>query len=299
MADPVTLPDEITEEAVRVTARDGFSLSALWLRPPAAKGALLVSTGTGYPKEFYLRFARAAAERGFACLLFDWRGIGGSAPEDLAAMKMDYSDWGRLDFPAMFEALRAGSGTDGPHLHVGHSAGGHMVGFADNHALIDAHAFICVGSGYWGNHLLWYRPAALWFWHGWGAWSLAQHGYVKRGGGWTGRPLPRGVFETWKRWCHDPSYYRRELEEKLRPHHFEDVTAPIRSFIYKDDPIATPKTGQHMLDAYPNAPSELVVASAADFGLSAIRHDGPFPKRSLAAAEPVLEWLDSFLIVER
>lgn len=286
--------ENLITEAVRVPARDGFLLDALWVRPPAPRAALLVSTGTGYRKEYYLRFAKRAAARGFACLLFDWRGIGGSAPAEMAGFEVDYPDWGRLDFPAVIEELNRNSGTDGPCLHMGHSVGGHFIGFADNHDLIDAHAFVCVGSGYWGHHKWWYRPLALFFWHGWGAYSLNRHGYVKTGGGWTGQALPRGVFETWRRWCHQPDYYLEELGATLRPHYFDEVRGPVRSFIYTDDPIASPRTAEKILSAYANAAADIVVTPPSEHGLKAIGHGGPFTKKTIPAAEPVLAWLATY-----
>ena len=161
-----------------------------------------------------------------------------------------------------------------------------------NHAQIDAHAFVCVGSGYWGHHALWYRPLALFFWHGWGAYSLRRYGYLKTGGGWTGRSLPKGVFTTWRRWCHQPEYYLNELASVLRPHHFEEIRAPIRSFIYQDDPIASLRTGEILLRAYPAASKEIVLHRAAEFGLKSIGHGGPFTKKTAPAAAPILDWLD-------
>ena len=57
------------------------------------------------PKGFYDRFAWHLAGLGAVVLTYDFRGIAGSRPEDLAAMQMDYPDWGRLDMPAALEAL--------------------------------------------------------------------------------------------------------------------------------------------------------------------------------------------------
>ena len=292
MSDLAPLDTAISQEAVRVPARDGFLLSALWVRPERPRAALLISPGTGYPKEYYLRFAKLAAGRGVACLLFDWRGMAGSAPEDLSTFEIDYPDWGRLDLPGVIDELRRGSGTDGPHLHMGHSVGGHFVGFADNQAQIDAHAFVCVGSGYWGHHLWWYKPLVLFFWHGWGSYCLARYNYVKTGMGWTGRPVPGGVFRTWRRWCHNPRSYLDDLETVLRPHHFDEVKGPIRSFVYTDDPIATPRTARLILEAYPYAEKEVVVSTPEDLSLKSMGHGGPFSKKTISAAEPVLAWLE-------
>jgi predicted alpha/beta hydrolase len=142
---------------------------------------------------------------------------------------------------------------------VGHSVGGHFVGFMPEPNRIARHAFVSVGTGYWGLHHRNYNPLELFFWHGFGPFSLRRHGYVKGGGLWAGTDLPRGVFETWKRWCLKPEYFEEELGDRLRPNAFAAVTAPITSWIFTDDPIATPVTAERLLRVYPNAPHQIVV----------------------------------------
>ena len=261
-------------------AADGTPLRGTLLEPDERPElAVMVSSGTGFPMRFYRRCAEHLAGRGALVLTFDYRGIGASAPEDLAAMKMDYPDWGRLDMPAAAQALRREAdrlGYERKLSHLAHSVGGHFAGFMENHALFSAHAFAAVGSGYWRDHPLSYNPFELWFWHVLGPRSLRRHGYVARGGGWTGAPLPRGVFETWKRWCRTPGYYREELAQRLRPHHFDALDAPIRSWVFPDDPIANPRTAADILLCYTAAPSAIAVRAPAELGVRRIGHEGAF-----------------------
>ncbi|MEM9421406.1 MAG: alpha/beta fold hydrolase [Pseudomonadota bacterium] len=295
----MTLPPstEVHETKLTISARDGYPLSALRISSPSPdteppRAGLMITAGTGFPKSYYRHFAHRAAKRGYCVYLYDCRGIGGSAPDDLAQLKMEYTDWGRYDMPAVADHIADEMGGK-PLLHVGHSVGGHFVGFMDNHDKIKAHAFVCVGSGYWRGHHLWYRPFVLWFWHGHGARSVKKRGYVSRGGGWTGQPLPKGVFSTWKRWCAHKDYFLPELKTTLKPHYFADVKAPIRSFIYTDDPIANEKAGQFILNRYPNAKTEMLVQSPKELGLKRVGHNGPFTKATNAASDAVLSWLDT------
>lgn len=271
-------------------ASDGFPLSMRLVSAAQPAHAVLVSSGTGFPKGFYERFARRLAGQGCAVLTYDYRGIAGSRPEDLAALRMDYPDWGRLDMAAALdELIEAVPGL--PVSHLGHSVGGHFVGFMPNQDRIQRHAFVSVGSGYWGLHHRSYNPLELFFWFGFGPLSLARHGYVKGGGLWAGTDLPRGVFETWKRWCLSPDYFGDELKDRLQPHHFEAVTAPIRSWIFPDDPIATPRTGPRLLEAYPNAPSEIIVRTPADYGVRRIGHEGAFRRGMEPLWDEIFHWL--------
>lgn len=282
-------PDLILRD-LTAPAADGYPLSMRLISAPQPTHAVLVTSGTGFPKGFYERFARHLAGRGAAVLTHDMRGIGGSRPDDLAAMRMTYEDWGRLDMPAALEAL-IGEAPGLPVTHVGHSVGGHFAGFMPNHAKIKRHAFVAVGSGYWRKHPLSYNPVELFFWWAYGPFSLARHGYIKGGGMWRGADLPRGVFLPWRKWCHDPRYFGERLLTELQPNHFAEVTAPIRSWIFTDDPIANTRTGPDMLKVYPNAPSELVVRRPADYGVARVGHEGMFRRGMEPVWDEIADWL--------
>ncbi|MDP3370866.1 MAG: alpha/beta hydrolase, partial [Brevundimonas sp.] len=73
MRDPV-IRDFIAE------ASDGYPLSMRLISAEAPTVAVLVSSGTGFPKGFYDRFARHLAARGAVVLTYDFRGIAGSRP---------------------------------------------------------------------------------------------------------------------------------------------------------------------------------------------------------------------------
>ena len=271
-------------------AADGCPLSMQLVSGPAPTVAVLVSSGTGFPKGFYARFAKHLAARGAAVLTYDYRGVGGSRPDDLKTMQMDYPDWGRLDMAAALDALTAAA-PGLPVVHVGHSVGGHFLGFMGNQGRIDRHAFVSVGSGYWGRHHRDYNPLELFFWLAYGPYSLARHGYIKGGGLWAGTDLPRGVFETWRRWCLKEPYFLDELKDRLKPHHFDAVTAPIRSWIFTDDPIATPVTSPILLQVYANAQTEMTVHSPADFGVKRIGHEGAFRRGMEVLWDQIFDWL--------
>ena len=98
------MTDLVTRDFI-APAADGYPLSMRLVAAAEPRIAVLVSSGTGFPKGFYERFARYLADRGAAVLTYDFRGIAGSRPEELKGSTIDYPDWGRLDMPAALDAL--------------------------------------------------------------------------------------------------------------------------------------------------------------------------------------------------
>ena len=160
-----------------------------------------------------------------------------------------------------------------------------------NHERIDRHAFVAVGSGYWRHHRWDYKPVALYFWWVLGSINLGLWGYMRTGGGWTGEALPRNVFATWRRWAHRRDYLRRDLETNFGPHRYDEVAAPIRAWLFADDPIANERSAPGILDNYPNAPKTLTMVAPGDVGVRRIGHEGAFRAGREALWDRWWRWL--------
>lgn len=282
---------DFSSENLIIVAEDRVELAALALVPEAPKASILLSSGTGFPKEFYGRLAEAGAARGFAVLLYDYRGIAASSPATgLKGFKADMLDWGRLDMTAAGEqamALAPGQ----PFFTLGHSVGGHLIGFSPIGPDAKGHAFLNVGSGYWAGSAWHYRPAALFFWLIYGPACLALKGYIPTGGLWGGTALPSDVFTLWRRWCFQPGYYGDLLDE-LMPHWFGEVRAPIRAWGATDDPIANPRTTHDILKLYSAATKENLWIKPADLGQKAIGHQGLMSRRCSAVWDDIYDWFE-------
>lgn len=280
---------------IRFKATDGYTLAGRLFKSASPRMAVLISSGTGYPMTFYERMARYLASRQAVVLIYDFRGIAASAPDHLKGSCIDYPQWGQLDMPAALDALKAAA-PDLPVFHVGHSIGGSFAGFMSNHTDIRRHAFVCVGSGFWQHHLRHYNPSELFFWLGFGPLHLLKHGYIKQGKLWTGASLPRKVFTTWRRWCFKSGFFNSEVASgKLEPQFFSQVTSPIRSWLFTDDPIATPRASKTVLEAYSNAPNEVVIRSPADYDRPRIGHEGAFRKGMEPLWQEILDWFEQDL----
>lgn len=279
-------------ETFNFTAPDGWQMEADIFRGAQPQTAILISAGTGFPRQFYQDIAQYLAQKGAVVMTYDYRGIGGSAAEDLATSGIDYPDWGRFDLTAAIDALEAAA-PGLPITHLAHSVGGHFIGLAPNHAKIKRHAFLSVGTGYIGGHHLRNRPLEAYFWWGIGAYSLARYGYIANVGGWKGAPLPPTLFRTWRRWSHRRAYFQPDIGKArgMTTQFYDQVTAPIRSWVFPDDPIATQSTAQDLLSCYPSARHEIVLRSPSDIGVKRIGHEGALRRGRERLWSEVWAWL--------
>src|SRR5262249_52982075 len=75
------MTEESLVQGTAIAARDGYALAATVFTPEGPpRGTVLVNSATAVPRRFYAGFAAYLAERGFACLTYDYRGVGGSRP---------------------------------------------------------------------------------------------------------------------------------------------------------------------------------------------------------------------------
>lgn len=281
MADAVLDPHPAAIEAA-----DGVPLAGSLFAPDGpAHTALLVNSGTGIPRRFYARFARHAAARGFAVLTYDYRGIGGSAPDSLRGYRASYRHWGQRDVPGAVAWL-ADRYPDLPLAVVGHSTGGQQLGLAHNVGRVDAAVFVAVSTGYWGGMPAPFKWFTLALWKAYLPLVSRLYGYAPARKIRWGENLPTGVAREWGAWCLEPDYLAAYFDEGGRrappdgepfgPVHFAEAAFPIRAYGFTDDPIATRANTPPMLGLFTNADIETRWVEPADLGVEEVGHLGFF-----------------------
>jgi len=285
-----TESDGVASEVLSFTAADGWELQGDLIRGNDPQLAILLSAGTGFPRQYYRHVGTYLASKGAIVLTFDYRGIGGSGSGDLRGSAIDYPDWGRLDMPAALDALAA-SAPGLPLTHIGHSIGGSFVGLMHNHGRIERQALVAAGSGYWKHHHLRRIPLEMYFWWLLGPVSLARSGYIDNIGGWRGAALPPKLFKTWRRWSHNPKFYGNDLVSSANPHYFADVVTPTLSWRFSDDPIATETAVNVILDHYSRIDRNMILRTPAQMNVRRIGHEGAFRPGRESLWDEWWEWL--------
>ena len=278
-------------EVVSIRCADGFALSGLWFTPAPndAPRTLVLNSGTGIPKEFYLRFASYAARRGFGTLIYDYRGIRGSRPQTLKGFNATMSDWGTLDMGAALQFVKERM-PNAKRYVVGHSVGGQLLPSSHEADSIDAAALIASSTGSWTQmQTFGYRMFCALIWYGVVPATTSMLGYLPAKTLRQGEDLPLGVAREWSAWCKQEDYFARILPKEAFDR-YAAFRAPIWSLSFTDDPIANSATVPALLSHYTNTDITRAHLSPKEVGLDAVGHLGFFSRKAAHLWDGPLNW---------
>lgn len=264
----------ITESDFIFHARDGYPLAATLRRPLSEPQAtVLIASATAVLRGYYGKFAAYLAERGFAVLTFDYRGVGGSRPASLRGFQVRMRDWAALDLVAAVDRA-AGLEPGKSLLYVGHSFGGQALGLLPNNRRVDRALFAAAQIGYWRlfpfpeNYRIYVLMQLL-------APPIARaFGYMPGRIG-MGTDLPRDVFLEWAGWCGKPRYmFDDPTLDTLK--NFPNYRGPLRAIGLADDKWAPPAAVAGLLAGYTGTKPEHLTIHPRDIGAQKIGHFGFF-----------------------
>ena len=246
----------------------------------------------GVRRGFYQAFAAFLAESGVATLIFDYRGVGGSRPQQgLSRFRAELHEWGEQDLAAAL-ALASATHPELPLAFVGHSVGGQILGLASNAASVQAVLLVASQSGYWA---LW-PPSSRWrmvlIWHLAIPALSRMVGYLPLSRLGAGEDVPKGVALEWARWGRHPRYVLSWADGRPGTR-FASLACPLRSLAIADDRFYAPLPAvEALLAMYPATRSELKVVTPREAGAPAIGHFGFFKDAHRATLWPeAVEWL--------
>jgi predicted alpha/beta hydrolase len=277
---------------VEITARDGYRLGATLFQPASPNGrAAMIMAATGVPQQYYAKFAAFLAERGFAVLTFDYRGIGASEPTTRRGARVSLLEWATHDMAAAIDWIRR-------EIHprflaaVGHSIGGQILAFCPAHRHLDAVVHVSVCSGdirFWKGSdkvllgIVYYVYPAV----------ARMFGYLPGARLGLGTSIPRDVFLQWCRWGRE-GVYTDERGMSLE-HLYASLTGPVLCYSFTDDARYAPLAAvMHLHRSFTNASVEYRHVRPSQYGLDRIGHFGFFkPRCGEAMWEEMVRWLDT------
>lgn len=266
-------------QPITLRCTDGYELCGHFRRPAGNEaGTVIINPATGVLARYYHRYARFLTEQGFACLTYDYRGIGLSRPSRIREARFRWRDWGELDFDAAVRWARRRD-PHGPLMVVGHSFGGFLPGFAPAAAQIDRLLTVGAQYAFWKDYAAAARLRLFLKWHVVMPALTAMFGYFPgRRLGWL-EDLPAGVAHEW-------SLRRARMEVSYSDHEcplildrFESVQAPILAVGLTDDEFGTPQAILRGLRYYRGSERQRVMLAPADLGFAAVGHFDLFHDR--------------------
>jgi len=287
------MTNDTQPRAIEFSTDDGRTLAGrLFEADGACRGRIVIAGGTGIPQYFYRRFAAYVAQRGYTTATFDYRGIGLSAPDRLKNSKIEFLDWLRHDIPAVVDRLSDGTT---PLYIVGHSLGGHGLGFLPEPNKVTGCYCFATGAGWhgWMPFAERLRVLAMWYLvlppltraYGYSPWKMLG----------MGENLPAIAFYQWRRWCRNRRFF---LDDVARPEIARAYAAferPIVAATALDDAWAPPRSRDALFSGYCNAPVTRIDIDPKDIGMPSIGHVGYFRQGAERLWDGVLDTFETML----
>ncbi|MCB9680462.1 MAG: alpha/beta fold hydrolase [Alphaproteobacteria bacterium] len=263
----------VERRVLSLRAADGAVLTGVLFRPAEApRAGVLLLGATAVPQDYYKGFAGWLAERGYAVLTFDYRGIGRSRRGSLRGSTATMSDWGMRDIPAALSTL-ADEVPDAPLLGVAHSFGGQALGLST--VLDGLDGVVMVGAqhgwiGLWPTMARWRLTAIL---GGMFPLLCATVGYVPGRLG-LGEDLPPGVALEWARWCRSRGYLLDHVRDAAA--HYAAFEGDLLVVATTDDDFAPLAAVDRLASHFRRARVLRLTLEPGDLGVRRIGHFGFF-----------------------
>lgn len=257
--------------SLTLVAHDGRELAADRFTPRGPVRAQVVVHGaTAVPRGFYAPFARFLASAGYETLIYDYRGVGGSAFDNARDDDAIMSDWLTLDAPAAVRALR-GDRQSVPFFAIGHSFGGQIASALADVEAPDAIVTLGAQRGYWAGFSAAEQPAILLKLFVMLPLLTSTLGYLPAKPG-LGVDMPAGIVREWARWCRNPEYFlgdHPELRERMASY-----TGSLLALSVTDDAFAPLANVEWLYDLHQGAERQHARFRPLDAGVVSFGHFG-------------------------
>lgn len=305
MVNERNLPAQFT-----IPAADGVPLQAqVWANDRAGGSGLapvvIINPATSVQSRYYRRFAEFLHAHGFNVITYDYRGIGGSRPEEMRGFDASWLDWGAKDFEGVLRF--AGVQFPGcPVQIVAHSVGGFLIGMAPSNHVIDRVFTMGSQFAYWRDYARHKRFSMYLRWHIVMPTLTAIFGYFPgKRLGWL-EDTPRGVVRDWiashprfeEAYKAGPQAMSAEDREKLVAS-FGRMTGSTLALSVSDDEFGTIPAIHRLLAYYKNSPSTHLRVEPGLLGQKEIGHFAFFNARFAESLWQIpLAWLRDGTIAE-
>ncbi|KAI3631306.1 hypothetical protein MIR68_010796 [Amoeboaphelidium protococcarum] len=269
----------------------GFPLSATLFEPDnALKAVVLIQSATGVKRLFYRRYAQYLMEQGCAVLIYDYRGVGDSIPDNgLTAIHADIrTSWAVIDQGAVTKFL-IDRYPSTPLYMVCHSVGCHITPMNPYINKVRRVLFVGANSAHWRYARS--RMSLLAFPY-YVAATTKLLGYFPASKINLCDDLPSGIGYDWSRWSRFKEYCTVDPEINAA---YKAFRVESLSLCFSDDHLCHYKAFKSWVDLFSDQPGrkpQLRYLTPADVGLKRVDHMGFFYDTNKEALwVPYTQWL--------
>jgi len=279
---------EVRQVSTSLRCSDGRLLAARWFEPPPAAGVkavAVIGAATAVPASYYRHFAEWLAQRGYAVLTFDYRGIAASRDALHVGEDVRLRDWARVDMAAALHAADKRRREEAHRqarelglLWVGHSLGGNSIGLVPGFAgKVDAVLGVAAQVAYLGHWSGFARVQAWLFFHWMLPLLVRLLGYAPgRVLGPRAQDLPAGAALEWAAWGRTPGFLFGD-DSLARERSYDRFAGAVHLWSIADDHLFGPAAAVDALAGqFSAAQVTRHVVAPADLGVEKIEHFGPF-----------------------
>lgn len=265
--------DDVFIDDIWLPAADGYQLAAtIFLPRRQRRNAVLINSAAAVPRALYRPFASYLAGRGCVVLTYDYRGIGGSRPRDLAGFDARMADWADQDAAGAVAWMRARYRTL-PLCYVGHAFGGQALGLLPNNDQVARALLVAAQAACWKLIAAPERYRVLLL-NAVGKPLANALGYLPGRFG-LGEDLPKGVYLQWSKWVMSERYYFDDMS-LVGLANYPHYRHPLMALHIEDDSWATRAAVERLCAAFTNASPDIVTVRRRDAGGGRIGHLGFF-----------------------
>ncbi len=237
---------------------------------------LIINSATGVKKKFYTDFAHFFTQDNWGVYVYDYRGIGLSAPPFLKGYKSTMLDWIK-DYEAVLkEAIHTHPNAK---IHaIGHSWGGHILGLVPESKHLHKAVMVASQNGYWRNWSLAYQPRMFFLWHILMPSLSYLYGYFPSKLIGIGESLPKNIALEWAKFGRNKEFWHRFISEKEK-NSLLSFDKQLLAIGFDDDTFAPKKGIDIMLETYKNAKKTHWQFNPKDLHVKEIGHFNFFKKQ--------------------
>ncbi len=254
---------------------------------------LIINPAIGVKRKMYRAFAEFMAAQGTTCVVYNYRGMEDGMDQLETSKQQDAVSWGRIDQHAVIDWVKSKLSPERL-LLMGHSIGGQLFGFAENHTHVDGLIHVASQKGDWRLWplrgrlklmLLWYVLIPLM--------SRSQKFHASKLGLGT-YPWPAPAARQWASWGQQRGYlFNPKFGFDLNPWH--NFNKPLLSLGFTDDAMAPPKAIEGLLTEFgknhDQGHIDKRIINPKNYQLRSVGHFGFFKPEAKTIWQDMVKWI--------